>query len=281
MPASISFDEYQHQLARLTPANDPTIATADSRRIRAAAATFATLPLIDRGSLARLVEGNPDWVPALGLVVGLSQEKLKNTLRHHLNTSGWMTLARSRSLELVTMLDEEYELVRLLRAQRHRNYDFGDILVARAGTRVTAVAGATAGRRIEDAIEQVAQSIGLRTVTRTRFTGSRGRSAPCDLAVLDEHDGPVIVVAAKGFDSTGSKLTDAVREIEDMAEVRLPRQYVMAAIDGIGWLSRRNDLLRIYQLWDNDFINGMYTLAGLDTFENDLRDAAARLGLLQ
>ena len=56
-----------------------------------------------------------------------------------------------------------------------------------------------------------------------------------------------IAVAAKGFDSTGSKLTDAVREIEEMADVRLPRQFIMAVIDGIGWKSRQSDLRRIYR----------------------------------
>ena len=280
MPANISFDDYQRQLVRLTPAADPTLETEDSDLLRDAALAFAALPSVNRERLASLITDNPGWVPALGLVVGLSQEKLKNTLRHRLNTSGWVTLARTRPLELVDMLDDEYDLVRLLDAQRHRSYDFGDVLVARAGTRVTAVAGATAGRRIEDAIEEVARRVGLRTTTRTRFTGRGGRSAPCDLAIIGEDGQPVIVVAAKGFDSTGSKLTDAVREVVEMSEVRLPRQYVMVAADGIGWLSRKNDLLRIYQLWVDDSINGMYTLAGLDTFETDLRAAAIRAGLL-
>ncbi len=43
-----------------------------------------------------------------------------------------------------------------------------------------------------------------------------------------------IAVAAKGFDSTGSKLTDSVREVEAMADVRLPTQFIMVVIDGIG-----------------------------------------------
>lgn len=57
-----------------------------------------------------------------------------------------------------------------------------------------------------------------------------------------------IAVAAKGFDSTGSKLTDAVREVEEMADIRLPAQYIMVVIDGIGWKSRIGDLRKIYHL---------------------------------
>ncbi|ETW24051.1 hypothetical protein MGAST_10660 [Mycobacterium gastri 'Wayne'] len=79
---------------------------------------------------------------------------------------------------------------------------------------------------------------------------------------------------AASFDSTGSKLTDAVREIEEMADVRLPTQCIMAVIDGIGWKSRQADLRRIHFLWTNKQIDGMYTLSNLDQFRDDLALAA-------
>lgn len=90
----------------------------------------------------------------------------------------------------------------------------------------------------------------------------------------------LIVVGMKGFNSTGSKLTDAVTEIEKMAEVRLPRQYVFAVIDGIGWLSRQADLKRIFGLWESRKIDGLYSLQHLDLFKQDLKEAATRLDLL-
>ena len=93
-------------------------------------------------------------------------------------------------------------------------------------------------------------------------------------------DGQIaIAVAAKGFDSTGSKLTDAVREVEEMADVRLPTQFIMVVIDGIGWKSRINDLRRIYRLWESKQIDGMYTLQSLDAFRGDLANAAHLRGL--
>ena len=88
------------------------------------------------------------------------------------------------------------------------------------------------------------------------------------------------MVAAKGYDSTGSKLTDAVREIEEMAEVRSPRQFVIAVIDGIGWKNRISDLRKIHQLWDDRAIDGMYTLSTLDKFRSDIEDAARLRKLL-
>jgi hypothetical protein len=211
--------------------------------------------------------------------VGLSQERLKNQLRHHFGTSGWITLARERADELIAMLDEEYSLVPLVSQQRNRIYTFGDILIARAGTRTTATRAGAAGRHIEDEIEAVAVRLGLPYQLRTRFNGRNGRTAACDL-VMPRGDTAAIAVAAKGFDSTGSKLTDAVREVEEMAEVRLPHQYVLAVIDGIGWKSRQADLRRIYELRQRQQIDGLYTLAMLEAFESDVLQAAKLRGLV-
>jgi hypothetical protein len=177
------------------------------------------------------------------------------------------------------MLEENFDLNRLVTMQRRRPYDFGDVLVARAGTRLTAARAGASGRKVEDEIEAVAGDLGLPCQTRTRFTGRNGRTAPCDLAIPSGQHAD-IVVAAKGFDSTGSKLTDAVREIEEMADVRQARQFIMAVIDGIGWKSRLADLRRIYRLWERQQIDGMYSLATLDRFRHDLDEAARLRGLL-
>ena len=215
----------------------------------------------------------------LGLTVGLSQEKLLTGLRDRFGTAGALTLARTRPDDLVNWLDEQFDLVRSLTTQRRRNYEFGDVLVARAGTRVTATSAGRTGRRVEDEIERVAAELRLPYQTRSRFVGRNNRSAPADLVIPSPSEA-LIAVAAKGFDSTGSKLSDAVREVQEMADVRLPRQYVMAVIDGIGWKGRVQDLHRIYNLWATNQIDGMYTLSTLDTFKTDLAGAARLRGLI-
>lgn len=244
-----TFEEYVDSLGRLTEHVDPTMDTAAAVELRDAARSLSVLPHVDRAALAAWVTAHPTWVPALGLAVGLSQEQLKNQLGHHLGSVGWVTLARLRPAELVGLLDEQFGLVRLLDSQRGRTYNFGDVLVARGGTRGSATRAGASGRRIEDAIERVAGELGLPYEVRTRFTGRSGRNAPCDLVVPTAAEA-VVVVAAKGFDSTGSKLSDAVREIVEMAEVRRPTQFVMAVIDGIGWGHRKADLRRIHRLWE-------------------------------
>lgn len=279
MAATRNFDEYLTSLSRLSDHVDPTIPTEASEDIRDAAAHFAAIAPVDRTTLMSVIQASPAWVEVLGLVVGLGRERLKGALRETLGTTGWIKLALDSPGDVIDMLDDNYDLIRLLNEQAARTYTLGDVLVARAGTRVTAAGAAKAGRGVEDAIEGVAAKLGLQYEARTRFVGARGEDAPCDLAIPDRKNA-MIVIAAKGFDSTGSKLTDAVREIVEMSHVRLPRQYTMAVVDGIGWLSRQADLRRIHALWDSNAIDGLYTLADFDEFERDLKAAAVRLGLL-
>lgn len=279
MSKAVSFEQYLSTLGRLTGHVDPTASTPEAEAIRTAAESLAELPQIDATELSTWIVAHPDWVPVLGLAVGLSQEKLKNVMRDAFDTSGWVTLAQRDPDRLIAWLDKDFDLLRLLTIQVNRQYQFGDVLIARAGTRVTATRAGASGRKVEDEIEAIARNLGLTYNTRTRFTGRNGRTAPCDLVVPDSENA-AIVVAAKGFDSTGSKLTDAVREIEEMAEVRLPRQFVIAVIDGIGWKSRQSDLRRIHALWTTEQIDGMYTLATLDQFRDDIAEAARMRHLL-
>jgi hypothetical protein len=274
-----AFEDYVGSLAPLTTHVDPIVPTEASADLHNAALSLADLPELSASSLAHWVHTNPNWVPALGLAMGLSQEKLKNVLKNHFDTSSWQKLAKKHPVDLAAMFVEHFDLLRLLEEQRNRTYDFGDILVARAGSRVTATRAGASGRRVEDEIETIAHNLGLPCETRTRFKGRNNRTAPCDL-VIPNADHAAIAVAAKGFDSTGSKLTDAVREVEEMASVRMPRQFIIAVIDGIGWKSRKSDLQRIYDLWQADEIDGMYTLATLPAFQSDLETAAHLRGLL-
>ena len=277
MSDAVPFDDYLTSLSRLTPYVDPTTPTPETEGLRSAVADLESLESISVESLTDWVNRYPHWANVFGLAVGLSQEQLKNSLKSSLGSSGWVTLARKRPADLVNFFEEEFELVRALESQSGRTYDFADILIARAGSRVTATRSQSAGRMIEDRITEIAQDLGLPYVARSSFVGRDKETKPADLIVPSVADAK-IVVAAKGFDSTGSKLTDAYREIADVANHRFAHQYVFAIVDGIGWHSRLADLRRIHELWVNKKIDGMYTLISLDQFRADLQDAARRLG---
>jgi hypothetical protein len=135
------------------------------------------------------------------------------------------------------------------------------------------------GRELEDAVEEAIKALGLPYVARTRVHGRADLTAPADFAIPDGRHA-LVAVAVKGFDSTGSKLSDAAREIEQMVEAKTPRQYIFAVVDGQGWVRRQGDLRRIYDLWRRHLIDGVYPRGGLVQFETDLAVAAERLGIL-
>lgn len=274
-----SFDDYLANLTNLGTTADPTIDTPEGLAIKAAAKSIADLDEVTAPKLTELVRNDSDVVLAIALSVGLSHEQLKNTLRHHLDTTGWVKLSKTQPGDIVDMFITEFDAIRLLDAQRGQTYDYGDVLVARAGGRASAAAAGSRGRDVEDELEAVAKQLGLPYEVRGRFHGRGDGTAPCDLVLPEAGDGALIAVAAKGFNSTGSKLTDAVREVEEMATIRKPSQYVFAVIDGIGWKSRQADLRRIYDMWDRGEIDGMYTLSTLDQFAIDLQAAADQKGI--
>lgn len=279
MSTPVSFEQYLDALGAMTPHVDPTTTTPQTQAIRAAVDSLQAITPVTGQSLAQWAHEHPRWAHVLGLVVGLSQEKLLMALKDGLGTSGAITLARERPEELITFLTDRFDVVEMVNKQADREYSLADVLIARAGTRVTATRATAAGRSIEDMIEDIAQELGLPYATRTRFVGRGDQTGPADLVIPDTTHA-VIVVAAKGFDSTGSKLTAAYEEIAKMAAVRKPTQFVMAVVDGIGWKSRKADLRRIHDLWTTNDIDGLYTVSALDQFRHDLENAARLRGLI-
>ncbi|HEX4976563.1 MAG TPA: hypothetical protein VFV40_01745 [Nocardioides sp.] len=272
-------EDYLGRLRRLTEHVDPMAASSDADAIREAGASLDRLPEVNEELLVEWVTVHPEAVNALGLTVGLSQEKLKNLLKVRFGSSSWARVAKGDPHGLVAWLVEEFDLLVALEQQHNRTYTFGDVLAARGTSRQTATSAGVAGRSIEDAVEQIVQELGLPYAMRGRFVGRNGETGPADLAVPDfEH--AVVAVACKGFDSTGSKLTAAVTEVTEMANVRYAHQYVLAVVDGIGWLNRLGDFRRMYALAESRRIDGLYALADLDRFRDDLEQAARRHGLL-
>ncbi|MAS56245.1 MAG: hypothetical protein CMJ44_16790 [Pimelobacter sp.] len=279
MPDSPELIAYTQRLARLTAHVDPTASSPAADEIRLLADKIDRLPSINVSTMVDFITLYPASVYTLGLAVGLSQEKLKNQLRQALGTSSWVRAANEDPAAVIAWLDSEFDLLRVLDAQRSRAYTFGDVLAARGTSRQTASRAGTTGLLIEDQVEAVVQSLGLPYMMRGRFVGVNGRTAPADIAI-PSFDQCMIAVGCKGFDSTGSKLTAAVSEITEMVDVHRPHQYLMAVVDGIGWLSRMGDFRRMFDHYESHRIEGLYTLADLDLFHDDLAAAARRVGLL-
>jgi hypothetical protein len=270
---------YLGRLRRLTAHIDPLLSTPQGAAIREAGSSLDALPSIDLDSVTGWAASRPRDVNTLGLAVGLSQEKLKNLLKARFGTSSWTKAATDDPAGVVSWLNDEFALLAALVLQRNRAYDFGDILAARGTSRQTASSAGLAGRLVEDAVEGIVRDLGVPYELRGRFVGRHGETGPADIAIPSFSDA-LIAVACKGFDSTGSKLTAAVSEVAEMANVRYAQQYVFAVVDGIGWLGRMGDFRRMYALAESRRIDGLYALADLDRFRADLEAAAGRHGLL-
>lgn len=270
----LPFDAFLASIDRIGEATQAE--DADAPVLMEGAARLQSIPTITARTVADFVGENPQWIRLLGLVVGLSQESLRVTLSHLFGTSSYR-VASKHAVELVLALDSEFGLLERLGADRGRTYDFGDILMARYASRATAGRAIGRGRLLEDAVERSVSHAGLPHQMRTSFVGQGGRIAPCDLAIPTGGPDAMIVIGIKGFNSTGSKLTDARREIEEMALVRRARQVVYAVVDGRGWPNRRSDLRAIHALWEHGEIDGLYTQRMLDVFREDVAESAAIL----
>lgn len=236
---------------------------------------------LDRAKLSAFIRAHPHDVPVVVSSVGIGHEQLKRLLKEMFDTEGYVTLAKKRAEELVETLDEEFDIVQHLNQDLAREWSVEDVLVERAlWSHRRGVESTREGRGLEDAVEDVVRGLGVPYVMRTRFIGRDGAEFPCDVAIPDGLAEARIVVAVKGFDSTGSKLGDTVREIEQGSRGRRPDQYYFVLLDGRGWLGRRADLKRIYRLYEDRSVDGLYTREHLDRFRSDLEDAAKRSRLL-
>lgn len=253
-----AFDEYLTTLSAVAPESSPGDPEALDLCVRATTVIESLEPL-DRENLAAAVEVEPELLPVLAAAVDLSQERFKTWLQRQFSTAGWITLGRKRAQAVISSMDEEFDLIASLGSQSSRQWTWADVLARVMAPRQRAGSAVRQGRDLEDEVESVIQKLEVDFQPRTRFEGAGGATAPADFAIPSGGSDALITVAVKGFDSTGSKLTDARREIEEMAKVRRPNQFIFAIVDGHGWLRRQNDLRRIHALWTANEIDGRTT----------------------
>lgn len=274
--------DLEDYLGRLSPISDPVaqLPAEDQALIRRMVGELEDLETVGADSLAELIRGEPDFVPYLAAIVGLSQERLKGQLKANTGSASWITRSREEPETIIGMLDEHFDLVVRAEVAVGRTYTLGDILIARSARKAGAAAGITSGRELEDQVEAVIVDLGLSFSTRTQFEGMNGKVGPADFAIPEGGPGCQIAVGVKGFDSTGSKLTAAVDEVRHMVAIRKPQQYMLAVVDGTGWHARQGDLGRLIEMRQSDELNGLYTVNDLADLSADLKDAALRLGLI-
>lgn len=163
-------------------------------------------------------------------------------------------------------------LLDAMRSEATRELHWTDVLVERLRSgRGSAISGQKRGRSVEDFVESVIRRVfGSLYDSRCSFTGARGNHAKCDFAI-PAHNAPRILVEAKGYGATGSKMTDVLGDIQRIIDAKRPDTSFLLFTDGLTWRQRKSDLKKIIEFQNNGDIARVYTFAMAEQFERDLR----------
>jgi len=108
---------------------------------------------------------------------------------------------------------------------------------------------------------------------RCRFVGASGQSTEkADFAIPSRQD-PRILVEAKAYGATGSKLTDILGDMARIVEQKRHDTTLLLVTDGTTWRDRANDLRKLIQMQNLGQIARIYTTK----MQVDLADDLVRL----
>jgi hypothetical protein len=161
-----------------------------------------------------------------------------------------------------------------------RKPKWSDVLVERLRSgRGRAISGQKRGRGVEDFAEQIVESVfGARFDKRCSFMGKGGKRAKCDFAIPSRTN-PRVLIEAKGYAATGSKMTDVLGDVEKIIGVKRSDTSFFFFTDGVTWNQRRSDLRKLIAYQNNGDITRIYTSAMAAQFKADLQQLKAEAGL--
>lgn len=150
----------------------------------------------------------------------------------------------------------------------------------RAG-RGSAIKGQKRGRGLEDAVEVVVKTVfgEGNYETRCRFVGRDGvKTEKTDFAIPNRTK-PEILIEAKAYGATGSKLTDILGDLERIVAVKRRGTDLLLVTDGVTWKYRANDLRKIVAMQNAGDITKIYTTKMFPELQADLQTLKGDHGL--
>jgi hypothetical protein len=214
------------------------------------------------------------------LFLDLSQDTMANEL-NALGIKGEFPSIRNKCLRKEEEIAEGLIKIGLIDAIRfHQSQEWGleDILLERyKQLRGRAIRGQKRGQELESDIEKILKElqseIGLTYDIDQNFISQQGKKAKADFAIPSRMH-PQIVIEAKGYEATGSKLTDLLGDILKILQAKDKSTYFFFVTDGIGWFRRLSDLRKVvkhYQDGDIDMIYTRKTLPNLKKIREIMR----------
>jgi len=157
---------------------------------------------------------------------------------------------------------------------------WSDILKERLRSgRGSAIQGQKRGRGLEDFTEALVREVFADAYeTRCTFTGADGKTAKCDIAIPDRNR-PRIVIEVKGYNATGSKMTDIIGDLDAIIDAKRHDTTLMFVTDGSTWAARLSDLRKIVERQNQGKIARIYTTKMQADFLADLQSLKGSMGL--
>lgn len=216
--------------------------------------------------IAQELREDPRFLDVCRLLLGKGQEPaahlLCDALGSRMSWTRLRALARQQPERIATAL-VALKLPEVIQNHLGRKWLAEDILVERYKmSRGRAIAGQRRGRALENEVGAALREMGVPFERGVTFVGKKGATAKCDFAIPGrEH--PKVVIEAKGFEATGSKLTDFLGDILKIAQAKDFHMYFLLVTDGRGWHHRISDLRRIVEYHHEKLIDMIYTRARL------------------
>lgn len=206
------------------------------------------------------------------IFLGLSKDQFTAALRTAIGADGVGVTCyladRARYINALITLG----LLDAMGAQTNRIPRWSDVLVERLRSgRGSAISGQRRGRDVEDFAEAIVQTVfGDQYEARCTFTGPHD-NGKCDFAIPSKIS-PRILIEAKGYGATGSKMSDVIGDIEKIIAAKRSDTAFLFFTDGLAWTQRQSDLRKIIKYQNDGDITRIYTYAMARQFEDDLRE---------
>jgi hypothetical protein len=229
--------------------------------------------LLNASDFERYFTKNGAFLDVCRLFIGVSQETSAHQIAAHLPPPGpsWTALrrlVRTNPAQLAEAL-VRLGLPEIIFRDLNKPWTVEEMLIDRYRmSRGRATAGQARGRSLEAKVEEILRPI-VPYEARISFVGRGGVTAKSDFVIPDRNH-PKIVIEAKGFEATGSKLTDFLGDIRKIIEAKESRTYFFIVTDGRGWFHRKSDLQHIIDFQHLKDVDMVYTSATLTRLAQDV-----------
>jgi hypothetical protein len=232
----------------------------------------------------KLLREEPYALDVFRLFLDLSQDVLANEVNAKGIRGDFDSIRRKCSQHAAEIAKVLIELGVLdaIEAHRTREWTLEDLLIERyKQTRGRAIRAQKRGAALEEAVEELLRElqgeIGLTYDKGRNFVSRSGREAKADF-MIPSHREPRIIIEAKGYEATGSKLTDLLGDVLKILRAKDPETCFFFVTDGIGWYRRLSDLKKLVEHHQRGEIEMIYTRKTLPKLKEEIRRLMASGG---